>query len=112
MSDTLPISSEDGSAAHSRQRPYDQDSNGTYTGENPDRELRSHNIHDRSRSRDREGPHMRGARTYGVGPGGRQIEGQYLRGHYGFPAYHPNTHTSKPKRLQDEQRKNAVADVA
>ena len=75
MSDTLPVSSEDGSAVQSWQRPYEQGSNGTYTRETPDRELRNHNIHDRSGSRDREGPDMRGAGTYGVGSGGRQIEG-------------------------------------
>ena len=89
MSDTLPASSEDGSAVHSRQRPYDQGSNGIYTRESPDRELRSHNAHERSRSQDREGPDMRGARTYGATSGGRQIEGQYVQGHYDLLAYQP-----------------------
>lgn len=76
MSDNLPVASEDAPAIPQRQRPYDQDSNRLYTQERPDREVGGYNAHGRNSSGDRDGRTMHDARTYGNGPGGRQIEGQ------------------------------------
>ena len=76
LNDNLPPPSEDSPPIPSRHRLHDGNALGRYGPDDPDRSLRGNASSDRSRSRDRVGRDTANERTYGVGPGARQIQGQ------------------------------------
>lgn len=68
LGDNLSSPSEDEPPIASRHRPYDVGFNGHFAEEGPDRGNQGYIA--------RDGRDTSDARTYGTGPGGRQIEGQ------------------------------------
>lgn len=67
LGDNLPSPLEVEPPIASRHLPYDVGSNGRFANESPDRGIQGYMA--------RDGRDISNARTYGTGPGGRQIEG-------------------------------------
>ena len=74
MGDNLHLPVEDEERIPFRQRGYEAVPNGNYLRRSPERGRASHE--ERRRSREQEASRLSVARTYGSGPGERQIEGQ------------------------------------
>ena len=74
LSDNLDTSGDNIEPLQLRQRGFDGTSNGATARQSPERGAGGYN--GRRKSRERDGASLSSARTYGNGPGGRQIEGQ------------------------------------